>query len=34
MKELFKKAFITAVGAGLGIVVVYTGILMFCGLFV
>lgn len=34
MKELFKKAFIAAVGAGLGIAVVYTGILMFCGLFV
>lgn len=34
MKELFKKAFIMAVGAGLGILVVYTGALMFCSLFI
>lgn len=34
MKELFKKAFVIAVGAGLGILVVYTGVLMLGSLFI
>lgn len=34
MKELFKKAFVIAVGAGLEILVVYTGVLMLGSLFI